>query len=281
MNNIRKPNKRKTPVTIIVGIICKDKIVLTSDSQTSFGSSKRTDTNKISVVKFADNNPVLVAQSGNAELSSRAIEQFEKLAKTTQFDDYRRPVEAMEEALRLLKQDVIRLNNWESNRELAHEFFQDLDNNFSLMIAYYYGAPPLPYLYTVSFWPGIAARQYGYSTLGCGSTVAEFILSRSKVSEMETSYAIMTAIYTVEEVKKVDAFCGGQTKIAILDINHKAITTNNQKALDLIKCTIESMERYEEQTKIAWKAMMDTIANEAIENFDKKYPEKNEDKKDE
>ena len=269
----RKPNKRKTPVTIIVGIICKDGIVLASDSQTSYGTSKRTDTDKIYPVDFGDGS-VLIAQSGNAELSSRAVEEFEKMAKTAQFDDYRKPVEILEQSLRALKQNIIHLNLWESNREFADDFFKDLDNNFGLMIAYYYGSPPLPYIYIVNFWPGVAARQRGYATLGCGSTVAEFILNRSKVSDMNWGLALITAVYTVEEVKKVDAFCGGQTKVARLDSNGKPSSTDSQQNLDLIKALVESMAKHEEKTRVAWKAMMDTVVADALEICNKKYPSK-------
>jgi 20S proteasome alpha/beta subunit len=267
-------------VTIIVGIICKERIVLASDSQTSYspGSSKRTDTDKIALVNFSGNTPVLVAESGNAELSSRAVEEFEKMAKIAQLDDYRKPVEILEESLRALKQNVIHLNNWESGTEVSNEFFKDLDNNFGLMIAYYYGNPPVPYIYTVNFWPGIAARQRGYATLGCGSTVAEFILNRSKVSEMNWAMAMLTAIYTVEEVKKVDAFCGGQTKIAMLDPTGKPSSTNHQKNLDLIKSLVKSMEEHEEKTRGAWKAMMDTVARDALKNYHNQYPNEEDDK---
>jgi 20S proteasome alpha/beta subunit len=264
-------------VTIIIGIICKDGIILASDSQTSYGTSKRTDTDKICHVNFASSNHVLVAQSGNAELSARAIEEFEKMAKGAQFDDYRKPVEVLEEALRSLKQNVIHLNNWESQPALADEFFKDLDNNFGLMIAYYYGTPPVPYVYIVHFWPGIASRQRGFSTLGCGSTVAEFILSRSKVSEMEFGMAMMTAVYTVEEVKKVDAFCGGQTKIARLTPSGKFSSTDQRDNLALIKSVVDSMAKHEEKTREAWKNMMDTVATDAVGNFKKNNPDEKKD----
>jgi hypothetical protein len=244
-----------------------------SDSQTSYAqsSSKRTDTDKISLIRFEDGKSVLVAQSGNAELSSRAVEEYEKLAKNNKLDDYRKPAEVLEEALRSIKQNVIHLNNWESHMEIAHDFFKDLDNNFGLMLAYYHGSPPLPYIYIVNFWPGIASRQKGFATLGCGSTVAEFILSRLKVSEMEMGYALMTAIYTVEEVKKVDAFCGGQTKVAVLTQAGDIGSTQEQWRLDFVKDKVKSMETHEEETRTAWKTMMDAIAVDAVKNQDGEF----------
>jgi 20S proteasome alpha/beta subunit len=265
--------RRKTPVTIIVGIICKDRIILASDSQTSWSNSKRTDTDKISRIDFGGAGSVLIAQSGNAELSSRAVEEFEKVAKTASFDNARRPVDVLEDCLRTLKQNLINQNLWEKNREIANDYFQDISNNFGLMAAYFYGDPPVPYIYIVNFWPGIAARQRGYATLGCGSTVAEFILSRSKISEMKWGMAMMTAIYTIEEVKKVDAFCGGQTKIATVGPSGKSTSTNKQRNLDLIKYVVDSMSKHEDKTRAAWIAMMDKIAKDAFKNYKKQYPD--------
>jgi 20S proteasome alpha/beta subunit len=273
----QKLKKRKTPVTIIVGLICDGSIILASDSQTSSGSSKRTDTNKISGVFFEGGDGALVAQSGNAELSSRAVEIFTNLAKATPINDYRKPAEVCEDTLRQLKQEVIRLNHWEDNRQFAHEYFQDPDNNFALMVAYYYGKEkPKPYIYILNFWPGIATRQYNYATMGCGATVAEFILNRSEIYNLDDSEAIITAIYTVEEVKKVDAFCGGDTKVGIISKKHGIRLSEGVRALALIKTTVDTISKYDQQTRAAWKAMMSTIITEAYTTFRKQYPKETE-----
>lgn len=271
-------------MTIIVGIIFNEGIVLASDSQTSYlpGSSKRTDSDKITGVSFDRKDGVLVAQSGNAELSSRAVEIFGKLAVATPLNDYRKPAEVAEDALRQLKQEIIRLNNWESNKEFAHEFFQDPNNNFSLMIAYHYGKEkPIPFIYTLNFWPGVATRQYKYSTIGCGATVAEFILNRAETSNMNNVQAIVTAIYTVEEVKKVDAYCGGDTKIGVITKEFGIRLPTGPRALARVKATVETISKYDQQTKTAWKAMMDKIILEANEAFKKQYPDNAEEGKNE
>jgi hypothetical protein len=87
--------KRKSRVTIIIGIICKDAIVLASDSQTTSGGMKRTDTDKISSIKFAT-KPVLVAEAGNAGTSARALEILRGLARDIPIDDYRVPADQVD-----------------------------------------------------------------------------------------------------------------------------------------------------------------------------------------
>lgn len=45
---VRNPPKpKKKPVTVIVGIICKEAIILASDSQTTYGTTKRCDAEKM------------------------------------------------------------------------------------------------------------------------------------------------------------------------------------------------------------------------------------------
>jgi hypothetical protein len=60
----RKPKKGKR-VTLILGIICRDAIVLAADSQTTKGSAKQLGANKISVAEFG-NGKAAVAESGSA-----------------------------------------------------------------------------------------------------------------------------------------------------------------------------------------------------------------------
>src|SRR2546425_1042988 len=75
-----KPSERKpkNPVTVIIGIICKAAIVPASDSQTTYGDSKRRDAEKIRVVPFKKSK-VLVAQAGALDTSSRVIDVMIRL----------------------------------------------------------------------------------------------------------------------------------------------------------------------------------------------------------
>src|SRR5437667_8044568 len=82
--------RKKTVVTILVGLICKDGIALASDSQTTVGTSKRTDTDKIALVRYSNDGLAAVAQGGDYSLSSYAIDIFHRLALASSLDDYRK-----------------------------------------------------------------------------------------------------------------------------------------------------------------------------------------------
>ena len=86
MNNHLTPARRKlnkTPVTLIVGIICRDAIVLAADSQNSYGSLKLPGTNKISKVTFRDKKEILVAESGK-KMQPGGLASNEPLAQLSQ-----------------------------------------------------------------------------------------------------------------------------------------------------------------------------------------------------
>src|SRR4051794_31680526 len=76
-----KPNPKRSK-TIITGIICKDAIVLASDSQTTTDEGKRCKTKKLHSVAFRD-SMCLVAESGNATLSGYFMELFRAAAADT------------------------------------------------------------------------------------------------------------------------------------------------------------------------------------------------------
>src|SRR6267142_6580303 len=71
MNALRK--KRENPVTLIVGIVCRDGIVMASDSQTTCASMKMLDAIKMEEVEHATGR-ALIGGAGAVISSSRAME---------------------------------------------------------------------------------------------------------------------------------------------------------------------------------------------------------------
>ncbi len=249
MNALVKHQKNKPKVTIIVGIICKGGIVVASDSQSSAYNVKRTDSSKI-FQSCIGGKVVLVAQAGDCTMSSRAVEILDDLLTASPFDDYRKPADIAQQAIGLLKKELAQINNWDAG--FMAQYMND--NPFSLMLAYYYQTskgPPEPHLYVLNSVPGFATRYRNYVAIGCGGTVGEFILGRSGACDMENHEALIAAIYTVEEVKKVDAFCGGPTKAAVLSIGG----VSDSSKLN-IKCAIEAMQNYEDEANQNWSELI-------------------------
>jgi 20S proteasome alpha/beta subunit len=205
---------RKIPVTIIVGLICDDSIIVASDSQTTYGgSSKRIDTDKMHQIEFANAHGVLVAQAGDAAITSRLIELMASSASGVTMTSPSNVTNCAESAVRILKREII------EHLEPAHRSINEIQDYYrtkdaALMLAFYQNNEPK--IYTLDFNEGIAFPAKSFATAGCGATVADYILSAFDTSKMNFAMGNSTAIYIIEEVKKVDAFCDGPAKIAFL-----------------------------------------------------------------
>ena len=252
--------KRKNPVSIIVGIICQDGIVLACDSQTTAGSAKRTDSDKISHLTFGGKD-IIVAEAGDSTLSARAVELLQKQFSLLTFDDWRKPADAAQDAVKILKQELIEVNNWKECQDFAQEYHRE--NPFSLMLAYFHNKAP--YLYVLNSVPGFATREWLFATIGCGGTVAEFILSKADVKSMTRMEALIAAIYTVEEVKRVDTYCGGPTKAAVLSEDKVMFSETESKPI--IKAAIETMEGYDQELRAKWYSLLREIIDRTKEKY--------------
>jgi 20S proteasome alpha/beta subunit len=197
-------------VTIITGIICKDHIVLASDSQTTQGTMKQCSTEKISIVKLA-NASALVAEAGSAVLSGRAIEILQKLAKDRPLDDYRTLADLSQVAMRKLK-DELKIQNCDCSMEALRDFLLRSEIGCELMLAYFFDGKPQ--LYTVDLLVGIANKvKSHFAAIGCGANLGGYLLSEHATPDMDPEFAAVISIYVVETVKKHDAFCDGPTRL--------------------------------------------------------------------
>jgi hypothetical protein len=66
---------------------------------------------------------------------------------------------------------------------------------------------------------GIAEKSDKYDAIGSGSAIAEYLLARLCAAELNLEQATKVAVYVIEEVKKIDPFCGGPTQVVSLSKN--------------------------------------------------------------
>ena len=262
-DNVYRPNP-KTPVTIIIGIICESAIVLASDSQTTYsnslGANRRMDTPKISILEFEDGE-AFVAESGDATLSGRAVEILSRMAKGTKLSDYRTVADLSQKAIRQVK-DELREQNFDCSMAELREYMMKSDLNFSLMLAHYHNGKP--YIYTVDFALGIATLStHSYAAIGCGRGLALYILDWFNLGpETYFSEATMAAMYAVEEVKKVDSNCGGKTRVGI--ISAKMIPPPGKTRLEMLQLMLENdneeyvnaLAQVDKEAKLEWAKRM-------------------------
>jgi 20S proteasome alpha/beta subunit len=215
----RKPKtllNREGCMTIVVAMKTDGGITMASDSQTTWANSKRVDSIKITPFKTKDGINGLIGQSGNAMTGGRASEIISQMARDTDISDYRTIADLSQSAIRTLKEEM-RAQQGDCPMSELREFISQQNLDCALMLAYYF--EKTPYLYAIDLVHGIATQQMtDYSVLGCGSNVAEFILrEHPNISKMLSGYAIALAVHVIEQVKEVDAMCGGPVRLAMID----------------------------------------------------------------
>lgn len=249
----------KTRVTIIIGIICKNGIIVASDSQTSWGNSKRTDTDKIHSCRFK-NSKGIIANSGHAAISYKAVDIAKSICESQELVESRQFAENAQKAAEKVRADLMEpYRSFGSKPEDFEKLFND--HNYSLLMANYFDGKP--YIYTLDFPPGISTKQKNYTAIGCGSNLGMFLLSWFDFSQMDTADAAITAAFIIGEVKKADAFCGGPTQIAWL--NEKNVMKRfNREQIDIFEQEIESGTS---QYKKDWAKSIEVIGERIVERL--------------
>jgi 20S proteasome alpha/beta subunit len=226
----KTPQRRrlKSPVTIIIGIKSTNGIVIACDSRTIDPSGYVNDyAQKLHTIHFQDGNSAIIGEAGNAEFSSRAVEMITSSASQQKFGDYRTVATCAENAISDLKQKI--REQYKGTAEELQKHFEAY--NFELMIAHYWNTRP--YIFTLNFATGMATKKdREYCAIGCGWILADFIISRLDVSNFDSGQGMWTAIYAVEEIKKLDSRCGGRTRCGVI--------TNNPSGLSIAECGVDN-----------------------------------------
>ena len=208
---ISRRNTPRFPVTIILGLICENGIVLASDSRTTNPDGTFSDgTQKIYEIGLNEVERFLVATAGHADLGARAIEILSGLAWGKSLTDYRTVADLVQQAVTALKAEI--RQQFSGTAEELQKHFRDY--HFELVAAHYFAGKP--FIFSMDFEIGIVVRDRGHCVArGCGRMLAEFCLHGIDVSKMKHMEAYATAAFAVEEVKKIDSRCGGPLQLAL------------------------------------------------------------------
>ncbi|MGA2174317.1 MAG: hypothetical protein ABSH38_04955 [Verrucomicrobiota bacterium] len=201
-------------MTIVVGLIGKESIVLASDSQSTYGVAKLLNARKIGVVAF-ENGTALVAQAGAAYPASRAVQLFERKAKSLRVTDSESFIKAARDSVLEVKHCLIEGQGGAAFSEDRREQFFRCDYYFKLMVAYYLNDQP--FIFTIDSYDCLPVHlKSDYVAMGCGDTLAYYLLSEIVELGMPFTNCMARAIYVVEKVKQNVEGCGGSTCVGVV-----------------------------------------------------------------
>jgi 20S proteasome alpha/beta subunit len=208
-----RPKQKRKPVTLIVGIVCKDQIVIASDSRTTFPSHIQEDTKKISVLEFKCGK-ALVAHAGFTALSGDAIDILTQRAANFDPKHFR---DLPELAQTVLNELYVRQASVykESQRDSIHSFMRD-NVGFALILAFFHERKP--YIYTLNFpMLSIEKATTHFAATGQGETLGAYLMKEYTDPGMDSELGIAVAVYVVETVGKHDKTVGGPTRVGIVE----------------------------------------------------------------
>ena len=279
-NKNKKSNKDKILMTIIIGIKCKDGIVIGSDSQAtdSYFRFKKVDYDKIyeHSNKIGDNFYNLAGAGDPDYIEKTNLEIFMKFyeSKISYFDFGN----ICEDAVNVICQKYIvgrakelgLLNISENHIPNLPDWQEQFDNlGFSIVTGTIInkGVAAISELYLVDL-RGIAKKIETYCITGSGFLFAEYVLSRLYKKDINIIEAMNIIIYVIEEVKKHDPNCGGEVKISALS-NTLGFMPADLKN-DIVPDAAKYLQNIDNNMKKVWQ---DFIINPA-----KKFKELEEEK---
>ncbi len=203
-------------MTILVGIVCADGLVIGSDTQESDDWMKRYDVQKIYGTKrfgFTDVE-LFMGGTGSSAYISRAAELIADYGYAPFFTRPREVADIAEKALGKMRdrygEDLeleLILGVWCKNAPSKEE-----DEDAPMPFSLYNVFPPEEKEVL-----GVAEIVTDYTALGSGAPFARYLFDRLHPAKgLSLDKAIQEVVYVIEEVKKVDLYCGGETHVMAL-----------------------------------------------------------------
>jgi 20S proteasome alpha/beta subunit len=279
----------------IVGIICKNAIVLAAETQHTVGDSRKlTNAKKLSVVKFK-NGDVIIGEVGMTATSRKAVQLIREAAADIMIESEDSVVKIAESAICQIRQDVLAgYQKRDYTLDEQESIFKS--NRFGLVIAHYYIPPSslpshyvhhygVPCLWTITLTSPQAERQNPFAVMGAADDLATFILKQFKCEELSWYEATCLAIDALEGIKSEDIYCGGGTEFGSVDplIGNTPTARVGESWSQLVGRVTEKLkvfrETYREQYRTGLAAIMKEIHKENFDEAMEEQRQENEKKK--
>ena len=215
--NVLRPKSQKPrskPVTLTVGIVCKDAIVMAADSRTTYQSHVDDLARKLRTVEF-DGGSSLVCWAGYIAFAVDTVDIFQRKVERFKPVHFRDLAEKAKEVIDEVKsREMTPYRAASFSVEGVENYLRD-NRQFNLLLAYYFREEP--YLYTLGFPAGhIQREQAHFAAEGQNASLATYLLKQYTQPKMDRESATAVAVYVIEAIKEHDGTVGGPTKVAIL-----------------------------------------------------------------
>lgn len=246
MNNApaHQPLPRKFyGMTIGIGLICKDGVVLASDSRTEDDGShdgessiKRFDLEKISTFTCGDMK-CAIARSGMTVLSGNALRLINEVVDTNPPTTVGDLLEVMRKAVAQTRREFVCSNPMMD--------YADPTGRFSLILAVFCrGVSQLYVFHAHTNW---YTTEKSTAYIGSGRLLADHLLSGVNWLEHRADKAIYAAVYATEIAKLKDSGCEGRTLLVFISENNHFLAKQDEVDRISAECL-----KFKTQNEVQW-----------------------------
>lgn len=229
-NNAYKSKRYKKPMTLVVGIACKDGLIMASDSQGMSNRGvdvKRMDCTKIEVL--SDNGlKSIVGGAGEVPFINKIVDLIKKNIKESRIKNCEELIDCCEEGINEITKkygvDRLRKIGLIEKTPSVHSERPEPTLNSIIVVGCIDNKKPLLHIILPE---GVAEKEENFCSIGSGSAYAEYILSNLFYEDITLKEGILLATHVVEEVKKIDPNVGGD--VQIITINSEGIIKEYNK----------------------------------------------------
>ena len=250
-------------VTVVIGIRCKNGLVVASDSQVEYFRGvqvKKLNANKIYGFNVANGSFFIGGAGKVADIEKlvayvyRLLEETSRGGALTLEDIY----VTLEKAVTYLHKEY----NIERLRYLGYNVSPD-DAPFFNPLAIIAGVLTIDneheFLMNLIHPTGLVEPITDYATIGSGAAYAELLLKNLYNNDLAVMNAIPIAIYVIEEVKSIDPSVGGDTQVAFI----REIESGKEKKVDIRILERDEVEDIAKKlrtvTKSIWSEFLNVI----------------------
>lgn len=219
-NNIQEVTNGN--MTTVIGIKCKDGIVIGADSQITNSQSKELGYNKIyskGNILFAGSGDVEIIERINLDLKNRCIGS-------------------------VLNQPYSIINCFEEIFHYLNSNYGFKENSFSQILYGFSSGNPeyekIFFLNRIDTYHLFSNEVLDFFVVGSGGTFAKYILQRIWSKNLTIGAAINTIIYVIREVTKIDIYSSPPLNVAFID--HNGINFIPENIIKLIEDVLSSTD---------------------------------------
>lgn len=249
-------------MTIAIGILCEGEIVFASDSQrTRLGdSAKELGVCKVQAEKIAGTT-VLIALAGNDDNANLAIEILHGLGADKTVSGYRMIADLARDAMTEVRMRLKQQQGCDSSE--LQRFIHEQDQQTHLILGYYF--QERPYLFMVDLAIGSANLRTNWATAGTGAIIGDLLLGEYAEPNMSWLLGVALALYVVEKAKKVDAYCSGATRLAVLrPPSAKDPKHDSAKINEVVRSTLNEITWFVDDAAIVIQSETDAFVSEIL-----------------